>query len=364
MSESAEKSTGRLGARIRRALGSRIVWLTDERRDAAGDVSTAFALAAVLGREHYTERRKQYPILSRRDLDAVLEQELAGAPPTLTTISAERDDRREVTFFEIRPEVLSRAAPALFVVPESLALAATLPAGGIATVDRRGFRYFLAANGVSQPAGGAVTSAELFAMAAGLDAGAAIAIDGDGLHERILSGLGHLPPGAWLRLRTPSLEARVDIEWQPIALMAGIGLVAYLALASGYLTFTRQARERELSGLGNEVEKLLVAQRDVDRMLAEQSALAAVTADRRSTYRIWQVVSVAWSKGAVITAVQLQDTTLTLRGSANVATDVLAAVDAIPGFADAQFSSPVRQSSAGREEFSLELTMQPEADRG
>jgi hypothetical protein len=66
----------------------------------------------------------------------------------------------------------------------------------------------------------------------------------------------------------------------------------------------------------------------------------------------------------VITDVQLQDSTLTIRGSAAVATDVLAAVDGIPGFTDAKFSAPVRQNSSGREEFSLALTMKPEPDRG
>jgi hypothetical protein len=318
----------------------------------------------VLGREHYSERRRQYPILSRRDLDSVLKQELAGGLPTLAVVSAASDDKREVTFYEFKPEVVSQAAPAFMLVPESLALAATLPAGRVATVERAGFRYFLASGGVSQPEGGAVTSADLFAMAAGLDATDAVTIPGERLHDRIVSGLARLKPETWLQLRMPSLGQRLEIDWQPIATMAGVGLVAYLALASGYLAVTREAREKELAGLGGEVEKLLVAQRDVDRMLSEQAGLAAVMADRRNTYRLWQVVAVAWSKGAQIKSVELRDTTLTIRGDAAVATDVLAAIDAIPGFADAKFSAPVRSGRSGREDFSLVVTMQPEANRG
>ncbi len=269
-----------------------------------------------------------------------------------------------MTFYEFKPEVLSQVAPAFMLVPESLALAATLPAGRVATVERAGFRYFLASGGVSQPEGGAVTSADLFAMAAGLDASDAVTISGERLHDRIVSGLAQLKPETWLQLRMPSLGQRLEIDWQPIATMAGVGLVAYLALASGYLAVTREAREKELAGLGGEVEKLLVAQRDVDRMLSEQAGLAAVMADRRNTYRLWQVVSVAWSKGAQIKSVELRDATLTIRGDAAVATDVLAAIDAIPGFADAKFSAPVRSGRSGREDFSLVVTMQPEANRG
>jgi hypothetical protein len=364
MKEMSEERSAGLVARFKQAGGRRIMWLTDERRDASSAASRARALVTVLGREHYSERRKQYPVLSRRDLDAILKQELDGAPPTLTAISAVKDDRREVTFFECKPEVLSLVGPAFWLVPESLVLAATMPAGRVATVERHGFRYFLAASGVSQPSGGAVTTAERFAMAAGLDASDGLTITGENLHARLVSGLGRLPPETWLRFRMPSQRPRLQVDWQPIAAAAGIGLVAYLAIASGYLTLTGSAREQELAGLGGAVEKLLVAQRDVDRMLAEQAGLAAAMADRRSSYRLWQVVAVVWSKGAVISGVQLQDTTLTIRGSAAVATDVLAAVDAIPGFADAKFSAPVRRDASGREEFSLTLTMRPETGRG
>ena len=242
MSEPNDNAGSGSGGRLRQALARRIVWLTDGRRDASGETTGSRALVAVLGREHYSERRRQYPILSRRDLDGVLKQELAGGLPTLAVVSAARDDKREVTFYEFKPEVLAQVAPALMLVPESLALAATLPAGRVATVERAGFRYFLAAGGASQPEGGAVTSAELFAMAAGLDASDAVTIPGEKLHDRIVSGLGQIRPETWLQLRMPSLGQRLEIDWQPIATIAGVGLVAYLALASGYLAVTREAR--------------------------------------------------------------------------------------------------------------------------
>lgn len=364
MSNASDHTDGGPGARLVAALGSRIVWLTDQRRDAAGDASDAAALVVLLGREHYAERRRAYPIGSRRDLDAVLRQELAGAPPTLTLVAPIRDDRREVAFFELKPGVLQRAGRCVWLVPESLALAATLPAGNIASVERQGLRYFVAANGMSQLAAGTVSSPELFAFAAGLEAAATQEVGAADLRARLLSGLGRLPLDAWLRLRPPSQRVALQLDWRPLLTIAGIGLVGYLALASGYLALTGSSREKALAGLGGEVEKLLASQRDVDRMLAEQQALATLMADRRYSYRVWQAAAVAWDKGAEIGAVRLEDTTLTLRGNADVATDVLAALAAIPGFADAKFSAPVRRSQDGREEFSVALTLLPEADRG
>lgn len=112
-----------IGGRLAAALSNRVVWLTDERRDASGAPTAAPALVVLVGREHYTERRRTYPISSRRDLDGVLKQELAGTPPTLTLVAAARDDKREVTFFELKPGAVERAGRCVWLVPESLALA-------------------------------------------------------------------------------------------------------------------------------------------------------------------------------------------------------------------------------------------------
>ena len=269
MSDSQATSGSATGMKLARLLADRVAWLTDQRRDADGRPSAAPALVVLLGREHYIERRRRYPITAWRDLDAVLRQELVGAPPTLTLVSPVRDDQREVTLFELKAGVLDQVGRAVWLVPESLALARTLTAGEIACVDRAGFRYFVAANGVSQPASGALATAELFALASGLDVGVASQFDATSLRGRLLNGLRRLPADAWLRLRVPSQRVRLQVDWKPVLTVAGAALVGYLALASGYLTFTRQAREAELQDLGGEVETLLTAQRDVDRMLAE-----------------------------------------------------------------------------------------------
>lgn len=364
MSDSGTTTAAAAGGRLRELASRRVAWLTDQRRDAAGEPGSAPALVVLLGREHYVERRRRYPIASRRDLEAVLRQELSGAPPTLTLISPVRDDRREVTFYELKPDAAAQVGRTVWLVPESLALAATLAPGEIATVARAGCRYFVAASGVSQPAGGALASAELFALASGLDAGAVTEVGEHGLRERLLSGLRRLPVDAWLRLRLASQRERQAIDWKPALTLAGAALIGYLALASGYLTLTQNVRAKALDGLGSEVESLLTAQRDVDRMLAEQQGFAAVVAQRRNTYQLWQVVSVAWGKGAELTGVELRDDQLIVRGSAPVATDVLGAVSVIPGVANARFSSPVRTGRQGREEFAISLDLGEVPGRG
>lgn len=351
--------------RLRTVLSRHVVWLTDARRDGLGAPSGAAALVLVLGREHYLERRRQYPVRGWRDLHRVLKLELADAPGTLSVIGPLHEDRREVTFFELRPGSAERIGRALWVVPETAALAAALAPTDVVTVERDGLRYFLAGSGQSQPAGGAIPTAELFALAVGAGVERPIPVwEREAARQRLLSGLRRMRPDAWLRLLRPSLEARWEIAWKPLATLAAGGLVVYLALASAWLAGAQRSRERALDSLGPEVETLLGVQREVQGLETEQRGIGQILAGRRDTYEVWRLAAEAWKRGARLTGLQLADSRLTLRGSAPAATDVLAAIAAAPGVADARFSAPVRREAAG-EEFAISLTLTgaPAAER-
>ena len=355
----------RLRAFLRGALGRRIFWLTDERRDLSGTPSSSRGIAVVLGREHYTERRKKFPNLSRRDLDAVLKQELAGSRPCVLAVTRPDDERREVVFFELHDGVLDRAGRAPWLVPESVLVASTLSGGGVACVDRDGFRYFVGSSGVSQAAGGAIGSVELFSLAAGLDGSESpVTLDRGAVEDLLLPSLRRLPADMWRRLRTPGHATRWEVDWWPLARVAAVGLVAYLGVASGYLFLTQNAREKELSALGTEVETLLKAQAQVETLEREHAGVAKVESQWVDTYRLWQAVAAAWGKGALVSEIEFKDTEFTIRGSAQLATDVLAAVAAIPGVKNAKFSAPVRGGRSGLEEFSITATLGAEGADG
>lgn len=344
--------------RLESAWKRRVVWLTDERRDLLGATSAAPALIAVLGREHYTERRRKYPIHSRRDLEAVLAQELANEPLTLTVIGKPDQDKREVTFFGLRPDVPARIGTALWLLPESLLLAMTMPAGRVADVERDGYRYFLSGTGVSQPGGGVVATPELFALATGLDVGAGLLqFDRQAIARRLTLGMRSLPASAWLRLRRPAWERQTAVEWRWLATAAGIAAVAYLALVSGYLFLTQESRETQLAGLGEEVESLLAAQRQVDALAARRAGLEKVLNDRVESHYVWRVVGLAWGKGAQLSAIEVKDADLTLRGRAPIATDVLAVLDQAQEVTQAKFSAPVRGGRDGLEEFVISMRL-------
>lgn len=344
---------------------SRVVWLTDERRDLLGAASSRSALVAIIGREHYVEQRRKYPLLGDRELDAVLRQELSGMPATVAAVGAVEGNLREVTFFALRPGVIDRLRPAVWVLPESLLVAATLPQNRFAGVERDGFRYFVASSGVSQPATGNMASAEVFSVAVGLDAtDPVVALERGATRDRLLRGMRLLPLGSWRRFRPPSATTGSRTQWRTLLQAAGAALVLYLAIASAYLSLTIRSREAELAALGPQVETLLEVQRDIDRLGRERQGLVRVLTDRQYTYLIWECVAAAWSKGAAISDMRLIDGLLTIRGTAPSATDVLAAIAALPGASDAKFASPVRSGADGGEEFSVSLKLSAENGHG
>ena len=197
----------------------------------------------------------------------------------------------------------------------------------------------------------------LFAMAAGLDPDQEpLDVGQEDANARLLQGLRRLGAGAWPRLLRPGLSLDPGLAWRPLGLVVAAGLAAYLVLGSAYLSLAQTLREHELKSLGPEVATLLDSQRQVEKLSAEQHAVAKVLSDRHPTYPLWRIAARAWQKGASIAGLALIDGRVTLRGTAPVATDVLGVLAADPGVVEARFAAPVRQSN-GREEFVITLRL-------
>ena len=343
--------------RLNAWMRSRVAWLTDARRDLSDTLTPGFALVLVLGREHYTERRKLYPVRGLRDLSRVLKHEFAAAPETLWLIGPLAGDQRRVVVYAPKPGTAERIGKALWIVPESAVLGRGLRSGAVVVVDRNGFRYHLAESGESQPAGGAIPTAALFAMAIG--SGEALAPetwDGATVRSRLLPGLRQLPLAAWVGFFRPTARPFATVAWKRIGVVLAALVFGYLGLASAYLAVLQTSRERALLALGPRVGQLLDAQRQIEALAAEQRALGALLDGRLETYELWRLAALAWQHGARLTGAQIADGKLTLRGSAPTATEVLAQLASAPGVREARFAAPVQHSLAG-EDFAITLTL-------
>jgi len=358
---SLKKNPAPRRARWREALGRRLVWVTRERRDFADAPNDQFALVAVIGREHYDLEQRRYPVRAVSDLRRVLALELAGARDCLVYIGPFANEGREVTLHRLAAD-FPRAMPrALFWVPETLLLTGQARQGGVLAIERAGLKYFVAANGASLLAGGAIRDAGVFALAAGVALpGEPVALDAAALRAEFMPALARLPGSAWWRLRSPvALEQLRRFLW-PAATFATLALLAYLALVSAYFATVEFLRARELAALGPEVTQLLRDQRALEALSVERAGLAQVVATAAPAWPVWEVVATVFRLKGAVYGLSVTGDLVTVRCTAAEATAVLEALRALRGFRDARFDMAVRQGGAGQE-FVITLRRVPAA---
>ncbi len=341
-----------------------VTWHAAEQRTLSAQSGEYFPLVIILGREHYSERRKSYPALRRRDLQKVLREELAGEPPALTLLGPINGDKREVSFYHLDRTTIESLPRSLFIVPESMLLALQLPAVSWADVERQGYRYFLFRGGPSQPAGGALVDRPLVAMAAGVDP-EQVPEEWHGTDEvlrHLRLSLSKLPASAWWSCRNPLPRnlGFTSLAWKPLASIAGMMLFAYLAVSSRYLQALLGQRDGVLEGLGSDIQVALVDDNEA-RVLAERrDALIEHWSSRTDTQRVWRGIGLALQNKASITGFELRGRSVSLRGEATDASEVLAVIARTPGFEDVSFAAPIRSGRNGRQNFTLSFVLAKE----
>lgn len=350
----------RLRTRLREWWARRIVWITAQRNVFGEGADQDWTPVVIVGREHYRESKKNYPIRGWRELSAALALEFPAEGVVLSFIDEWRDDRREVTIFELDPNFAAAQQQAVLWIPESLLVSRSLELSQLSDVDRFGLRYFCSKTGVSQLRGGLIRTPESYAMGVGVALiDEPLKLSESELRPLLLAQLLRLPATYWLRALQPGVWSRA-LQWlRPAAIACGASLLLYLTLFSAYLLGTTKWREYQLQRLGPEVGSLLIVQRNVDTASKEVELLAGALKSRPNSYRMWQLASAVWkTDGGALAGISFLDGEVTIRGSSALATDVLSSIGKLEGFQGAKFGAPVRQFGS-REEFTIIVRVAP-----
>lgn len=349
---------------LARALRARLVWLAADRLSFNGEPEDRFALLAVIGREHYREYRKKYPIASRSELSRVIDLETHGRAGVFYRIGPLADNFREVQFFELPDAFLAAPPRALFWIPESVVVSLTLAQSDVAAVSRDQFCYFVASSGINQVRGGAIVSPVLFRMAAGVPLeGIDQELTGAEIFPALERGLRRLRPDDWWSFRGPEFQRSLGELWRPIlALTASLALV-YLTAVSAYLVGALALREWQLEKLGPEVTPLLEAQRKVDLLAAERTSMKNVMDRRIAVWPMWGIATQVWAAGGSFTGVSFRDGEVVIDGRAPSAIKVLETLSARKDVVSAKFDSAVRQA-ADQQQFVIRLRLARSRDDG
>jgi hypothetical protein len=349
---------------VQRELRFRLVWRSSARLAFTREVSDKFALLAVIGREHYRERRVRYPVSSRQDLARIVALETRGKSGVLTRIGPLVDNARSVQFFEVAESFVANPPRALFWIPESVVVAIALDEAEVATVARDNFRYYVAQSGVNQLHGGAIVSPALFRMAAGVPLeGLDREIDGVGVLPLLERGLRRLSLEDWWSFIGPEFRGIAKELWRPAAAgVAAVGLL-YLLSASAYLSGALAFRQWQLDRLGPTVTPLLEAQRRVDALVAERASMRKVFDARVPAWPVWDVATEVWASGGSFTRLAFKDGELVIDGRAPSAVKVLEGLSARKDVSAARFESAVRQAG-DQEQFVIRLRLNGRASGG
>ena len=355
------QSVGRV---MRRELRSRLVWRVGERLSFAGEVGDKYALLAIIGREHYSERRVRYPVASRTDIARVVALETRGKSGTLTRIGPLIDNARVVQFFELSDSFVSNPPQALFWIPESVVAALALGSTEVATISREEFCYYVAATGVNQLRGGAIVSPSLFRMAAGaplegvdLDL---VGVDALPLLER---GLRRLRPEDWWSFVGPEARGVLSELWRPLAASVSAAVVCYLLAVSAYLSGALAFREWQLERLGPTVTPLLEAQRQVDALAAERAEMQKILEARTPVWPMWEIATQIWIGGGSFTRLYFKEGEVIIDGRSPSAVKVLETLAARKDISAARFDSAVRQVG-DQQQFVIRMRLEGRSSSG
>jgi hypothetical protein len=381
---SAEQLTGKMQYFFKTILASKGGYFADKLYSISKNNEQEFDLIPVakqkkpqyywliLGREHYFETSKDYPISNKRDLKKALEFDDNKAPfqgVTLQHIERINEQSHRVTFWVINPQVFTTLSfrPWL-ILPESYILAKGLPSQtNIATIECENKTLFLAnsASGiVSGIKSKVINTIEHFALSTGTSANS-----NETLHltasNAEFSALLH--QGIKLLTFTKLQGFLVASQkrqwksypWKSMATISCIMLTIYLALTSAWLVYEEYSVNKQLNQQKSTLNHAFSLQKQYKQQEEKQRLLVVPLKEQIPYWNVWPVVLACIDVGSQITGLHYKNNKIIFHGTAKKgikATDILAALSENKAVLSPEFSKPVRKNR-GREQFAISFTL-------
>ena len=344
---------------------SRISVLTDCLRTVDGMPVDRSDWICLIGRENYLESRKTYPRIAEDELARIVALELSAdrGATVFWCFGRETEQHREVLFFTVHAAV-SLPSEALLWVPETLLAAKLLGPSQLGVLRRNDREFFFADGSPGAARAGLMQTADLYAMGVGRDfQGDPLIIEGFLKFDQIVAGLKAQPARAWAGfVNRPFWRRFGESTALAGAACLSVGFL-YLLLSSGYLWAHARFVESRLAEISPKVSELITAQRQLGELEGQVTEITRELSARQLTFDHWRLIKLMVDQGAAISYLQYVDSTLTIRGLATSATQILGIVSKAEGVHGARFSSPVRQSGE-REEFAIEVSIKGVANEG
>lgn len=318
----------------------------------------AFFPIVVIGKEHYSEADKRYPVSNSKDLADILKYENHRAslqgPPSIyddySVISQVELDSHARTF-------LGTLKLGLWL-PESWLL--FLPEGELINYSRGNSQFFginMAGRLMLSAAQGPFKSRSYFLLSVGASEHIAErSLDGNDYVQLLISGFEQIDYARWIALlKAQGYAAKLNRSSDWLSLIGGglLGIVLFNLVYWTYLTFKNNELDNQISRQ-NVAEVIKLQQKFND----SQDALKAIQNggfDKSKVFSLWDLLITLMENRISILRVTSLGNAFELYIESTEATETVEFLSAYPSINTVELSTPVR-SSLNNERFGLKIT--------
>lgn len=321
----------------------------------------SFSLATIVPRSCYTEFQRNYPVLDKKDLIAVLLQDYPKN--AIHLISAIEHNHRVVSTFVFDEAFLASLNHPQYLLPESLVLAASVLQTQVSIEVQAQRSWFIYADGakvVSRLPNSLVPDVQMFRLAQGVpEEVQQFTFQNRELPDAYVRGVLRFGVMAMLPFFYFASAKHKLPDWRPFAAATLLVLFAHMGLTSWFVGWQRAARDAQITALGPKMTELLAAQQNYQLLQDQLTGLNRQLGNTVVVFPVWEITQQLLSSGVILHSLEQQGTQLELRGLAAKATDVLVQLQKLPTVADATFIAPTRRTDE-KEQFHIRLTFAAE----
>ena len=300
--------------------------------------------AVIVGRQHYSEWIKRYPVADESELMSILRSQQSAGNYAIYQIGPLLNRQRTVQCWQIDEQLLELYPTAVLWVPESLLLKSNLSECPVVRIQSPAYFYFAALQDdhlISAAQTSMLNSAEMFCSSNGLPMSDAVEIKvTPDLIKHSLFNISWADVWRCFRFRF-SDEFKRELL---LLLKVTTGLfVAYQLLASLYLLSLNLSFSAEQDAQMQQIEQMLKVQNQLQQDTELLTAQQQILAGKVYSYQVWALMAGLLKQQVELTNVQYSDKKIVLRGQASSATEVLSFLKQQSLVQRVEFESAVRR---------------------
>lgn len=312
-----------------------------------------FGKFVILGRQHYSENTKTYPITNKHDLKKIIHLEVASKDGiTLYKISNVFENKRKVVFYQLNKK--TALGNPLLIIPETILM-------GYKCSPNQGISYFLpnvqqqvflansSGTHVSSLAGGNIIDFERFCLSHGVRVVYEVELSNDSFVNRLFIGLKGLSPNILAGFRykgnRPSTINRASIgKWGGIL---SIAFTVYLIAATNITNYLVENKRQELVDIRNEANIILNQRNDINKIIVDYETLKHALSVSDDGVGLWKIIHPLYKNGAKFKVIQMTGEEYRIQFESDSAISNLELLLNNSNVKGAEFASSVRKTRKG-----------------